>query len=336
MINSDFKVKTIIDKRIYNTITNDIAVFECPNNKGGFINRIFKNFYQSFNDSISSAAKSFDKEISNYISLELKENNYPKVKIVELEAEINRRYLDFIKKQISNKSSKETNELSFKINKANQPMLYDIYYNTFLPNDTIAGYFRGMLDSYASKPQNVRESIIFKDIYDKASLAIKNHLKVRIAIDNEIIIIAPYCISSTIEENHNYIIGSNALGDIFVCKLCHIKDIYLTNDTYLYDYQINDKINEIIQNGTVYYGSLIDIKVRLTEKGQRMLISNPVNRPKIVNIEKDIYYLKATYEQALDYFYPFGIEALFLEPKSLGLDIVNQCQKLINEYKNIY
>lgn len=336
MINSDFKVKTIINKKIYDTITNDIAIFECPNNKGGFINRIFKNFYQSFNDSISSMAKSFDKEISNYISLELKENNYPKAKIIELESEINRRYLDFIKKQISNKNSKETNELSFKINKANQSMLYDIYYNTFLPNDTIAGYFRGMLDSYASKPQNVRESIIFKDIYDKASLAIKNHLKVRIAIDNDIILIAPYCISSTIEENHNYIIGSNALGNIIVFKLCQIKDIFLTNDTYIYDYQINDQINEIIQNGTVYCGLLIDIKVKLTDKGQRMFVSNPVNRPKIVNIDNDIYYLKATYEQALDYFYRFGIDALLLEPRDLGIDIIHRCQKIIDEYKKVY
>lgn len=236
MINNDYRVKVLLSKSTYEALINDMIVFEYKNgdkiNKGGFINQLFASYHQTYDNQINQMMTDYDKKITNYVLNTIKDKVSTK-KLNTIEKNINAKYLEYIKKTNEIYKDELTKEISFKINKANQEEFETIYYNTFLPNDTVSSYFRNLLDSYARLSQDIRETIIFKKSFDKITKAIERKQKILIKYQDNKEIISPYRFAQTIDENHNYLIGINDEKLIKGFRLCLIEDVICRTALYM-------------------------------------------------------------------------------------------------------
>lgn len=338
-MNQDYRVKVFLSKETYEALINDMNIFEFRNNttinKSGFLNQLFANYHQIYNEKINTLLHSFDSNISNYIINSLKKFNLNKNELSELEKKINTRYKEYIKKNMSNNPDEYEELLSFKINKNNQETFEDIMYNQFLPNDTIASYFRSLFDSYATLSQDIRETIIFKNTFSKIEKAINKLAKIRIKNHlNQYFLISPYYIAQTIEENHNYVIGVDDLDRIYTFKLCQIKEVIITNDEYIYNPNIMDTIEKLIINGAQYSIDDYDkILVKLTPVGKNLFENIIYNRPHLINIDNDIYEFYCSKKQIIDYFIQFSNNATILTPNCLRNEFLKLYEVSYYNYK---
>ena len=339
MINTDYRVKVLLSKSTYEALINDMIVFEYKNgdkiNKGGFINQLFASYHQTYDNQINQMMTDYDKKITNYVLNTIKDKVSTK-ELNTIEKNINAKYLEYIKK--INKINKDelNKEISFKINKANQDEFETIYYNTFLPNDTVSSYFRNLLDSYARLSQDIRETIIFKKSYDKIIKAIEKKQKILIKYQGEKEIISPYRIAQSIDENHNYLIGINEDKSIKGFRLCLIEDVIILNDVYIYDRKMNTIITDTIENGPEFStSSAINVEIKLTPLGEKWYQQIVSNRPKLIKKEHDSYFFYCSEDQIRAYFFTFGSNVTIIKPISLQNQFIQEYQKAIQNYKKM-
>ena len=335
MINNDYRVKVLLSKSTYEALINDMIVFEYKNgdkiNKGGFINQLFASYHQTYDNQINQMMTDYDKKITNYVLNTIKDKVSTK-KLNTIEKNINAKYLEYIKKTNEIYKDELTREISFKINKANQEEFETIYYNTFLPNDTVSSYFRNLLDSYARLSQDIRETIIFKKSFDKITKAIERKQKNLIKYQDNKEIISPYRFAQTIDENHNYLIGINDEKLIKGFRLCLIEDVIILNDIYIYD----NNINNTIENGPEFStSSAINVEIKLTPLGEKWYKQIVSNRPKLIKKENDSYFFYCSEDQIRAYFFTFGSNVTIVSPVSLQNRFIQEYQKSLQNYKKM-
>lgn len=335
MINNDYRVKVLLSKSTYEALINDMIVFEYKNgdkiNKGGFINQLFASYHQTYDNQINQMMTDYDKKITNYVLNTIKDKVSTK-ELNTIEKNINAKYLEYIKKTNEIYKDELTKEISFKINKANQEEFETIYYNTFLPNDTVSSYFRNLLDSYARLSQDIRETIIFKKSFDKITKAIERKQKILIKYQDNKEIISPYRFAQTIDENHNYLIGINDEKLIKGFRLCLIEDVIILNDIYIYD----NNINNTIENGPEFStSSAINVEIKLTPLGEKWYKQIVSNRPKLIKKENDSYFFYCSEDQIRAYFFTFGSNVTIVSPVSLQNRFIQEYQKSLQNYKKM-
>ena len=335
MINNDYRVKVLLSKSTYEALINDMIVFEYKNgdkiNKGGFINQLFASYHQTYDNQINQMMTDYDKKITNNVLNTIKDKVSTK-ELNTIEKNINAKYLEFIKKTNEIYKDELTKEISFKINKANQEEFETIYYNTFLPNDTVSSYFRNLLDSYARLSQDIRETIIFKKSFDKITKAIERKQKILIKYQDNKEIISPYRFAQTIDENHNYLIGINDEKLIKGFRLCLIEDVIILNDIYIYD----NNINNTIENGPEFStSSAINVEIKLTPLGEKWYKQIVSNRPKLIKKENDSYFFYCSEDQIRAYFFTFGSNVTIVSPVSLQNRFIQEYQKSLQNYKKM-
>ena len=314
------KIKIYIPQSVNNILLKDMENFEFFKkdgslNKNEFYNTLIVNYYEQYEENQS--------DIFSHIMDSIRDNTSLNDSVIsDIAADI-LQYIDVRTLQL--------NKQKYDVAIAMKPTRYsssDIEYiqNCLLGNSTLSNYFRNMFASYSLLPQDKRETIIFKPLFDQINEAIENDRKIYFTTysSRSPHIASPYAVSNSKEELFNYLICSYNHRP-YSFRICRIEQIKILNESR----EIPDSMAEVFDN-MIKYGPQFayevtkpstPIKVLLTERGKDQFKKIYLHRPHPSRIEGDIYYFECSRGQIFQYFSRFGNNAVVLEPKELMADL---------------
>lgn len=324
------KIKVSLPKRVYDILMKDCEAFlflknKTELNKNLFINTLVSNFYETF----SSNDEKFRDDV--LMALDVVPNDYKEEAYLNLIKILDKRA------QIETKSS--TKILTFKPTKLSSKAI-DFIVNVLVKDESISSYFRRLFSSYASKSENEREKILFKENYMLIKKSITKDCKVCISLKNDEIIkeASIYAIDSSKEELFNYVLLQVANGQNRTIRLAKIKDVSslnvkreISNDNsllfekqlkYGIQYQVGSSENE-------------PVRIKLTKRGQLLFKKLYLYRPICELIEDNIYTFNCSYAQIVQYFKRFGKDAIVISPNSVGKQLKDHYYSANKVYKKI-
>lgn len=212
--------------------------------------------------------------------------------------------------------SGENTVVQFNLNKRNDEM-----YEKILEENDVkieAEFLRNIVFTYVNNPRYKREEIIFKNKFDDIQKAIKEEKKIIIKYHGNLRTVNPYFMKVADGENRLYLFCYCEKNEDYRCyRLSDIESLRKSKNNY----EIFDKryIQKIFDNFDPFLSYGNAVKVRLTEKGEKLLERVLNNRPKLMekNIEKKEYLFEYDVKLAQIYFSQFLTEVEILEPKEL-------------------
>ncbi len=369
---NELKQHINLSENAWLTIEEDIKNFYLDSKKesfSGFLNTIFKNFYEQSEASISLRYLEKEEELKEIYS-----KNKTISKDKKLMNDIIKTCLkDYEDKAIAKALSypKGTGQ-KFRINKENLNILRDLdeadYYN-----NSIGLYLKAIYEEYVLKPFYIREQIFFKDIYDEINNAIKNERKLKISLSSKIttdgkrkyikkFYVLPYKIVQDKTKSYNYLIGfSEEIKDIMqtdengkeyktsitakrvpACfRLSRIEtaNVMSSMGAHISKENKNELDKQLIERTAMYISSeTISIKIKFTDKGLESFKRNLYMRPQFYEIDKNnkhIYTFRCTELQAINYFFKMGWDANIIEPESLKEKFIQRYSRAIKSYQGM-
>jgi len=227
---------------------------------------------------------------------------------------------------------KFTDKIQFNLNKANRNKYDDLLGDQIIETDSM--FFRDIFDKYCSMPRYQREKILFKRHYEIIEDAIKNKLQVKIRYNGVLRLIEPYFFKNVKNESTNYIYAYCYKREAYsVYKLSKIEEAFLkiTQAQEKYD---EENIKTMSKNFDPFLSFGQEVKVRFTKQGKELFDNILIyNRPKVLEIEDDLYTLEATEMAAKVYFRAFLKEVEIIEPISLRSWIKKELEETLSYYK---
>ena len=196
--------------------------------------------------------------------------------------------------------------------------------NYLLDGRSLSEYFRGMITSYASLPQDRRETIIFRPQYEAIRRAITEKKKVFLTtVRDSGFEISPYEIVGSKEEMHLYVIGMR--GSCTTFRLSRIKGVKILGaDAEISQAQIEVALKMIKYGPQFYYGANEEeVCVRLTPKGMEKWKRIYVHRPIPDRVEENLMFFNCSHVQIIQYFLRFGADAEILRPVYMRRELLN-------------
>lgn len=306
------KIKVNIQKSVFEILNKDMELFGFYKKNGSlnqnlFFTTLISNYYTDYNDKKNHTFNL----ISDHL---IKSKKITDKSVYFLALEITDKIDDYILDLTNERFDK-----SIAIKPTKNTIKVFNYINDYLvPNTGISSFYRSLFTSYSKLPQNEREKIIFKNVFELISKAIKENKKIFFTLikNNEV---SPYKLSSSKEELFNYLLAVNN-NKIFTYRLSKIKDITILNQQATISEKQKSLLDKMIELGPqypIYEEDLDEIIVKLTTKGIELYKSIYLHRPKISKIENDLYYFNCSYQQIMQYFSRFGKHAIIISPKSL-------------------
>lgn len=313
------KIKVNLDKNCYEKIISDMKSFKIIKkdntpNKNKFINLLFTNYYEDYNN-----------EINTFIN---------KTSSIAKKYDINN--LDFVNEIVFNILTNKTSSidtyysesLTFYLSDKNEFILNTL--NSQLSSST---YFRRLIYRYLELPQYKREQIIYKQTYIAINTAIKNNQKLKIKLENNEIILSPYKIATSKEELFSYLIGINNNNHISL-HLLKIKAIVILKDTFTFSDEEKKQLDLIIKLGVQFpFKNICKAEIILTPQGEKTFKSKYVNRPTPTKIENNHYFFECSFDQLFIYFSSFGKEMKIISPNYLAKSIYKLYKDYVEDYE---
>lgn len=303
------KIKVNLPKHVYEILEVDMEVFgfvksDGSVNKNLFINHLIKNYTHVFVGNENSILKKILGQVK------IKEEDFSAITSVLFEESFK-------------KEGNYTKDLQFIVSKENLDLFEEII-AVYLKNRSISQFFREMLIMYTSFAMDKRQEIMFKDPINKIKRIISNHKKALVSFtDGARKTIEFYDIAGTGEQIFNYVIGVESDGkgkrEIVSYRIQSLKTVIeLPNsDVEIKDDEI-EKLELMKYQGPVFaINEILDVKVKLTERGKTLWRVWIHDRPKPYKIEENLYYFKADLFHLIIYFYKFGTEAKILSPEKI-------------------
>ncbi len=332
------------DRRYFGNFGEDIS-------ESGFLNRIFENYYQKAEASISLRVyekkeelinlystkefSSFDKDLINSI---IKEN----LKVYE--KSLIDKYAPEKGSETKKSSDKTKIAIRFRINKKNVEILKNSPEGEFYER-LARRYLNGIFEEYASKPLYDREQIFFADVVEEINKAIylKKKLKVStVKLDKEnkkkkeTFMVSCYKLMQDKTNSYNYLVGFSERyksddydgidepDKVASFRLSRIIDPKVSTRRSANLSQERKKIieSELHKKGPAFLiGDVEPIIVKFTDNGLDLFKKHLLYmRPSFYEIDendKHIYIFYCTQLRAEHYFSRFGKDAYIIEPKSL-------------------
>lgn len=320
------KIKIHVTKDVYDIILKDTESFEFYKkdnislNKNLFLTNLINNYYKIYQRK--------EENMINIIKSELKlENINDNNLAIRIVNKINR--CSFI-----DKKEKFSSVLSLKPTKESIATLK--YIESYLLNGaSLSEFFRNMLTSYCSMPQDEREKIIFKEQYETIKKAINQNKKIVFTTTKYDILheADPYAIIDSKEEMHCYLLAKYK-GICKTYRLSRITNVSIIKESIEIDEFEKELFNKMIEHGPQfnYENNEETIIIKLTKKGQDMYKSYYVHRPKVDYIEGDYYYFSCSFNQLSIYFRRFGKEAFIVTPHELQHQFFHFYRNALNHY----
>ena len=310
------KIKIYIPESVNNILLKDMERFEFFKkdgslNKNEFYNTLIVNYYEQYEENQSSIFAHIKQSISE--RSDLKEQ-----KINDIAADI-LQYVDVRTYQLD--KQKYDIAIAMKPTRKSSDEI-DYIQNCLLGNSTLSNYFRNMFASYSLLPQDKRETIIFKQNFDLVNEAIEKDRKIYFTTINSDAphIVSPYAIANSKEELFNYLLCK--YKDFpYSFRMGRIRQVKILNESRNLTDPIIDIFDRMAKYGPQFSYEVkkphVPIKVKLSERGQKLYKSMYLHRPQYYKVEDDIYYFDCSRQQAFQYFTRLGSNAVILEPADL-------------------
>lgn len=327
------KVKIYLSSYVYNILIHDMYTFECfkPNgeiNKNDFLNVLIFNFYQQKADKKKRIMEAL---LKNTLPLTMSKEN--KIKILNGCADV----LD----EIYNEDPYRYHNCYFMFYPTGKTMdFFNRLDEEEMRNKKDRSiYLRSILNEYASLPQYVRENIIKRYELFKIRECIDGHRTLVFKTGTVERRIAPWNILFSRFERFEYLVGldlNSKKRDIFAIKVYKIwNPVIGTKFEKLTKDEIKG-LEEKTQYGPEYItGEMIETTIRLTKQGMRMADFLTENRPDMEEVQgNDMEFkVRCTLPNFLEYFKPFGKEAVVLDNEDLKQRMISFYQDAVDAYK---
>ena len=353
----DVNVKQHVNLSNYawSVIDEDIINFNNSMDKSsfsGFLNTIFKNFYQKSDASISLRNIELLEKLNSLYNLDKKNQKDKLLTNSFITTLINFNSDNLIKRV---KSYPKDEGRKFRLNKDSVEILREsIEVNNY--TNSIGLYLKAIYEDYALKPTYIRERIYYKDFIDliENSINLKKKLKVTLIdklnnsdeIVNRKFYISPYKIKQDKNNMFNYLVCYSEeildSGEVLDKKLTSFRisrfkkmDIMSSMNSFISKDNIK-RIEDALLNNDVQYlvSDLIDIKIKFTNKGLESFNRQIYMRPNNFEIvDNNTILFKCSEVQAINYFFKFGKNIEILEPKSLRDKFIYRYSKALDIYK---
>ena len=227
--------------------------------------------------------------------------------------------------------------ISLKPTKESQPII-DYIESYELEGASLSEYFRNMFASYASLPQDRREGIIFKEQKNALLQAIKEKNKVFLSFTQgkrNAMELSPYALTTTKEELHAYLIGSDG-NRCIPLRLSRIQTVTILREESIFSEEEIFNLERMLEHGPQfpYSPQEEEITVELTDKGKEKFKKIYLHRPTPVRIQDNFYIFRCSYAQAIQYFCRFGNDAYVVSPRRVRDEIQYFYKKGFFAYKN--
>lgn len=232
-------------------------------------------------------------------------------------------------KELDRESKELSKIIQFDLTVSNEQIYLDILKENKV--ETEAEFFRELFSSYAGKIKYQRELFIFEDKVNLLLEGIKKELKVKIKYDDNIYVVYPFFLKRDDQGDENFLFLFNEDKDKYeTIRLKELELVILLRD------KIEKKdikyIEKVRKDFDPFLKDRVDIKVKMTSKGESLLKSLTNYRPKVEKKEGHIYYFKTSLENAELYFGSFYNEVEILEPESLRNNMIENARKILNLY----
>ena len=221
--------------------------------------------------------------------------------------------------------------IQFNLNKSNE----EIYFDTLIRNkiETEAEYWRNIFFTYINNLRYKREEILFEKNFKNIEKTLKDGNKIKIKYHNCIRLINPYFVKVSDSESRSYLFCyCEKNNDYRNYRISEIEEIWFTNKKI----EVKDKkyIDEVYKNFDPFLSYKNRVKVRFTEKGLDLYEKVLTNRPKLLNIENNIYTFECDNKLAMVYFAQFFSLIEILEPQELREKLQKELENTLKIYKN--
>lgn len=354
-ISVEWKQHINLSESAWIVIEEDIKNFyssEKEESFSGFLNTVFKNFYQLSNASISFRLQEKEDElIKLYSSKEFEkiDNN--------LISTIIDKQLTAYEEELKSTAKKYPlgHGEKFRINKENLDLLRESQEDEYY-DGTVGKYLKALFEEYAEKPIYIREQIFFKDTIDSIKTAINNQRKIKIVLNDKVSVkgdvtynrkfyVSAYKIEQDSTKTYNYLIGygrnvdKEDEEDTPCCfRVSRIKkiNVQMSMGAKISKEKAKELDNLVLERTVMFMSSgPIDIEIRFTDKGLESFRRQLYMRPRMYTIDKNdkhLYTFRCTEIQAINYFFKFGWDANIIKPVELREKIKDRYYKSFKTY----
>ncbi len=315
------KIKIYTTKRVSDILTKDAENFGffkkdgITPNKNAMLSTLLVNYFETYTQKRLEKNTKIENLIKNSTNMPSKQA-----------AELSNTILNQLNEDDFEEKSEKYNQLvSIKPTIETNPIIEYIE-NYLLQYDSLSKYLRNMFTSYAALPQDRRETIIFKPLYNTLTEAIKKQKKVFIITKRgqQHIEITPYAIALTKEEMHLYLLYT-INRSCRTIKLSSIESARVVDKPALFNAEERAILGKMQAKNPqfVYLPNSEPIVVKFTPKGINLFQKIYLHRPTPTNIEGDTYTFDCSYMQALFYFVRFGDEIEVISPQYVRTGVRN-------------
>ena len=357
-ISTEWKQHINLSESAWIVIHEDIKNFyssEEAESFSGFLNRVFRNYYQLAKATVSLRLEEKEEELIKLYS----SSDFKKIDS-ETIATIIDKQLETYKNELLNlaKSYQSGHGEKFRINKENLDLLRESLEDDYY--DGSAGkYLKAVFEEYATKPTYIREQIFFEEIVEKIRYAISNQKKLKITLNDKVTVkedkkynrkfyVSSYKIEQDSTKTFNYLIGysieiekEDAVEAPCCFRISRIKKINVQSSMGgKISKEKAKELDDLLIERTVMFMSSdpIDIQIRFTDKGLEAFRRQLYMRPRIYTIDKDdkhLYTFRCTEIQAINYFFKFGWDANIISPVELRERIKLRYSRSLKTYEGM-
>lgn len=357
-ISTEWKQHINLSESAWIVIHEDIKNFyssEEEESFSGFLNRVFRNYYQLAKATVSLRLEEKEEELVKLYS----SSDFKKIDS-ETIATIIDKQLETYKNELLDlaKSYQSGHGEKFRINKENLDLLRESLEDDYY--DGSAGkYLKAIFEEYATKPTYIREQIFFEEIVEKIRYAISNQKKLKITLNDKVTVkedkkynrkfyVSSYKIEQDSTKTFNYLIGysieiekEDAVEAPCCFRISRIKKINVQSSMGgKISKEKAKELDDLLIERTVMFMSSdpIDIQIRFTDKGLEAFRRQLYMRPRIYTIDKDdkhLYTFRCTEIQAINYFFKFGWDANIISPVELHERIKLRYSRSLKTYEGM-
>lgn len=330
---ADHKQHLNLSPHTYTVISHDMFSFMHNDSLSGFVNKVFRQYYEYADASISFTLARKEEQLRQTLEGSISEKMLSQVLAPLLSYEENR----LLKKARSYGSGCM---MKVRLNNENFAYLYpdeqedpDVFH---FPEDqyykNVGQYVKAVLEEYASKSFFEREEILFRDMLQMIDQCIKTGTLLRIQLHNGSIDMKPYGVYADREQEYHFLtgyscpkgapskeekIGSVRLSQILSIQTRSFRSGRLTNEQ-------KKSLQHVIHTSDIQFLNQDpeeDIIVYMTKEGvqkyNKMLHLRPLLIKKEDFEDYSIYHFHCTQLQARFYLFRLGGDSYVLQPASL-------------------
>lgn len=203
----------------------------------------------------------------------------------------------------------------------------------------MSAYLRRILNEYAFFPREIREQVVKIDEFRAIHDAILYGRAIVFKIGEINFRIAPFDIILARDGSNHYLLGIDLASKnrAPICiRLFKINGINLSKENFSFTKEEKEKLIEIIKRGVEFATSeFVEVKIRLTNKGEQMLDYLTHLRPsmKLIDEKTKEWVVVTTDRNFMDYFVAFGKEMKIVENENMEKKMKKFYEDALKQYE---